>query len=217
MNNYFYKKNNAGDVIETWQYIHNINELQIGEWIFYACDRYFGRVISNQSQVQIHIEHFRDNTVAYQAKIKSLDKLLRPINNIYIDWQIAENFNDAYKALEKAFRIWKKIESYILDTSKENREKITPPVFFTNGRIFGKWSSTGYLNHEDLESLRKQRFCEAIAQWIPLEKVIDYETDETLIYIDRLQAISYEEACSDSKINICNWLAVKSGHFIQEN
>lgn len=215
MNNYSYKKNNAGNVIETWQHIHHPNELQVGEWIFYTCDRYFGRIISNQPQVCILIEHFRDNTVAYEAKIKSLDKLLRPINNIYIDWQIAENFSSTYTSLEKAFRIWKKIECYILDTPKGSRKEITPAFFFTSGRIFGKWSSTGYLNHSELESLKKQQFCAAIAQWVPLEEILEYETDETLIYIDRLQDLSYEEACRDSKISTCNWLAVKSGHFIK--
>ncbi|BBM87479.1 hypothetical protein [Candidatus Uabimicrobium amorphum] len=216
MVDYVYKENAANEIVETWQRIESYEQIHIGEYLYYVSDNYFGEVVGCDGQeVRLKIQNFRINTVAYEAKIHTLTELLRPIENIYIDGQIQQLFPEIHCGLEKCFRIWKKIESYILDTPKEDRGKITPELFASIGRIFGKWSGKGFLNKSDIEELQQKQFLTTISQWIPLDKVVDNEPHETLEYIDKLLVLPYEKARETTSINLKDWLALRSGFFVK--
>ena len=212
MTNYHYKKNPQGETVETWECISDATELCVGEWLFYCDDRYFGRVTSI-TPLRLKIQNFRVDNAAYEAHISSYDKVLRPIENILIDEQIAQDFPQLYQSLEKSFRIWKKIESYILDAPKEDRQSLTPEIFLQGGYAFGKWSSQGYLNRHDIAFLEHQQFCSLVAKCISQQQAIDNESDEMLEEMDRLLMMKYAEACTEGIVR--KWLIAQSGFFFK--
>ena len=209
-------RNSQSEIVETWQPITSFDQVHVGEYLYYVSDNYFGKVIDvDHAQVRLNIQHFRIDTVSYEAKICNLQELLRPIKNIYIDEQIHEEFPDIYHGLEKSFRVWKKIESYILNTPRENRGKITPEPFASTGRIFGKWSAKGYLNKSEIEELQQKQFVKMISRYVSLDKIVDEEPDQTLEYIDNLLALPYEKVQQNPDVDIKDWLVIHSGFFVK--
>lgn len=217
MTEYLHHKNSQNEIVETWQQITSYEQIDIGEYLYYVSDDYFGKVVAvDHQEVRLNIQHFRIDTVSYEAKIRNLKELLRPVQSIYIDGQIQKEFPEIYHGLEKSFRIWKKIESYILNTPRESRSKITPELFVSIGRIFGKWSAKGYLNKSDIEELQQKQFTEMISRYVSLDKIVDDEPDQILEYIDNLLALPYEKARQNPDVNIQDWLVIHSGFFVKK-
>ena len=89
MPEYLHHKNSQNETVETWQQITSYEQIDIGEYLYYVSDDYFGNVVAvDHEEVRLNIQHFRIDTVSYEAKIRNLKELLRPVQSIYIDGQI---------------------------------------------------------------------------------------------------------------------------------
>ena len=204
----------CGESIETWGQFESWEELEIEEWLFYKDDSYFGKVTAlEENCIFLNMQHFRVTNASYIAQVRSLEKVLRPQKWIWTDPQIQEHFPQIYQALEKAFRIWRKIEEYILNVPKNQRNTITPMIFQEIGSAFGNWSAHGYINEHQLQHLQKMDIVALMSNVRPLDELVEDDSisEEILEQIDILRSLPYEEAKKQS--HFCKWLVIQSGFF----
>lgn len=215
--NFFYKYDSDENAIEKWKKVISAENISLGQWLFYVDDHYFGKVLHKESnRIDLHIQNFRVMNAAYVARISIFEKLISPEKWIWIDPDIQQYFPKIYIALEKCFRIWCKIEPYILSFKKEERIDITPTLFNKIGSIFANWSARGYINDSQLNFLNEIKFIEQVHNWQELSVWAndDNITDEFLDKIDVFTQMSFsvaKEKYKKEQFDFKLWLIIKSG------
>lgn len=197
----------------------NPSKIQVGNWLFYLSDMYFGQVKSHNSQtIQIQVTNFRVDDAKYTLDLPSTkwQTLRQKPGNVLVDPDIPSNYPALHKSLKKSFQIWRKLDTLVLEAKQKHPfPECVPSPFLEMGKSFGKWAASGYMWQDELEKLQRNGFMQTIKEWRPLREISeDEEFPEALLEVcDNIASLSLEEA-KNKKIKIADYLTIRGGYFV---
>ncbi len=209
---------------QNWPKVESLSLLEIGQWIFYLDDMYFGKIIHlkkeelKKEELTLRVENFRRPGSYYKASfsLSRGQKLRQKPENVLVDPEIKALHPKLHLDLEKFFQIWQKLDGYTLEAKfqKHSPEDIFPVSLQPFMPAFGKWAASGYMTKKDIDFLQEKEFSSVIQFWRSLESMaLDEDIPEKLIFtLDYLRSLRGNEG-ADLPIHYSEWLALQAGFF----